>query len=62
MYLKMRRISTQARSLRVETKRAVAKIQRANIVETENVIGMAMRDHDRIEPLQSIAQRLLAKI
>ena len=46
----------------IETKRAITKIQRANIVETKNVVGVAMRNQDRVEPLQAIAQGLLAKV
>jgi hypothetical protein len=46
----------------VETERAVAKVKRANVVETEDVIGVTVRDQHRIEMLQTSAQRLLPKI
>src|SRR5216683_3323069 len=46
----------------IKSERAVAKIQRANIVKTKNVISMTVSDQDGVEPFQTIAQCLLAKI
>jgi hypothetical protein len=40
----------------------MAEVQRANVVETENVIGMAMRNENRVEMFQPDSQSLLAKI
>ena len=40
----------------------MAKIQRSNIVETEDMIGMTMSDEDGIEMLQTESQSLLAKV
>ncbi len=48
--------------VRKNTHRAVAEIQRANVVEPENVIDMAMRNKNRIEASDFCAKRLLAKI
>jgi hypothetical protein len=38
------------------------EIDRAHVVETEDVIGVAVRDQQGIEPVDLFAQRLLAKI
>ena len=38
------------------------KVERANVVEAEDVIGVAMRDEHSVEPLQSLSQGLLAEI
>src|SRR5215203_290794 len=46
----------------VNAHRAVAKIERANIVEPENMVNMTMRDQNRVEIINARAQRLLAKI
>jgi hypothetical protein len=46
----------------VKAQRAVTKIQRPNIVEAENVVGVTMRYQDRIEMLQSLTQGLLTKV
>ena len=48
--------------IRVETKRAVTKIQRANVVEAEDMIRMTMCDQHGIQALQAESQRLLAKV
>src|SRR6185369_2966937 len=48
--------------VRVETERAVAKVKRANVVETEDVIGVTVRNQHRIEMFQTSAERLLPKI
>src|SRR5437660_6643190 len=46
----------------VETQRAMTKVERPNVVEPKDVIGMTVRDHDGVEMLQSITQSLLAKV
>ena len=46
----------------VNAQGAKPKIERANIVETENMVGVAMRDQDGVKTLQSISQGLLAKV
>src|SRR2546428_11595201 len=40
----------------VETQRAMTKVERTNVVEAKDVIGMTVRDQDGIEMLQSITQ------
>ena len=40
----------------------VAKIQRPNIVEPKDVIGVTMRHHHRVKVLESVTQGLLAKV
>src|SRR6185503_20023616 len=46
----------------VKAERAVAKIQRTNIVEPEDVVRMAVRNQDRIQTLQAVAQGLLPEV
>src|SRR5438132_759428 len=48
--------------VRVQAEWAVAKVERANIVQSENVIGVAVCDQDRVEMLQAMTQSLLAKV
>jgi len=48
--------------VRVESQSAMAKVQRPNVVETKDVIGVAMRDQHSVEMFQPLAQSLLAKI
>ena len=38
------------------------EIERPHVIQPENVIGVAMRDEQRIEPVQPCAQSLLAKV
>src|SRR5688500_16256307 len=44
------------------TQSSETKVQRPDVIQTKDVIGMAMRDQNRIEMLQTKAQRLLTKI
>lgn len=46
----------------VNRQRAVAEIERANVIEAEDVIGVGMRNKDRVEPMNARAQGLLAEI
>jgi hypothetical protein len=46
----------------IKTQGAKTKIQRANIVEAKDVIGMAVRNQNGVKPLQTVAQCLLAKV
>ena len=46
----------------IETERAVAKVERADVIEAEDVVGMAMRDEHGVEPFQFLPERLLAKV
>src|SRR6266545_259739 len=46
----------------VKAERAVAKVKRANVIESKDVVGVAMRHQDRVKTLQSIKQSLLAKV
>jgi hypothetical protein len=46
----------------IETQCAMAKIQRPNVVEAEDVISMTMSHQHRIEVFQSVTQGLLAEI
>ena len=48
--------------VRINAKRAKTKVQRADVVETKNVIGVTVSDQNSVEMLQSEAQRLLAKV
>src|SRR2546423_1598993 len=48
--------------VRVQTQRAMAKIKRANVVKTENVIRVAMRNQHRVEMFDFMFERLLAKV
>src|SRR5262245_13182664 len=41
---------------------ATPEIDRANVVEAEDVVCVAMRNQQRVEPVDLFAQRLLAKI
>src|SRR5215813_8392839 len=47
---------------RVYRNGAAPEIDRANVVEAEDVVDMAMCDQQRVEPVDLFAQRLLAKI
>jgi len=40
----------------------LAHVERPNVVESENVIGVSVREEDGIEPLKANAKGLLAKI
>jgi hypothetical protein len=40
----------------------MAKIQRPNVIESENVISVTVRDEDRIEVFQANFQGLLSKV
>ncbi len=46
----------------INTQRSETKVQRPDVVETKNVIGMAVRDQNGVEMFQPEAQRLLTKI
>jgi len=46
----------------VETQRAMTKVERPNVVEPKDVIGVTVRDQHGVEMLQSITQSLLAKV
>jgi hypothetical protein len=46
----------------INSQRSVAKVQGTNVVETKNVIGVAMSYQHAIQPLQTEPQRLLTKI
>ena len=46
----------------VESQRAMAKVQRPNVVETKDMICMAVCHQYCVEMLQMLPQRLLAKI
>src|SRR2546430_15879371 len=46
----------------VETQRAMTKVERPNVVEPKDVIGMTVRDQHCVEMLQSVTQSLLAKV
>src|ERR1044072_3740191 len=46
----------------IETQRAITEIQRANIIEAKNVVSMAVSDQYCVQPLQAVAQGLLAKV
>src|SRR5687768_15486485 len=48
--------------VRVNTHRPVTKIERPNVVETEDMIDVAVRDQDRVQSLDLRTQRLLSKI
>src|SRR5438876_1200257 len=48
--------------VRIQTQRAMAEVQRPDIVESKNVIGVAMRNQDCIQSLQTMTQCLLPKI
>jgi hypothetical protein len=48
--------------IRVNTKRAKTKVQRPDVVETKNVIGVTVSYQDSIELFQTEAQSLLAKV
>jgi hypothetical protein len=40
----------------------MTKVDRSNIVESKDVVHVAMCNQDRIEPANSLTQRLLSKI
>src|SRR6185295_15798418 len=40
----------------------MTKIQRSNVIESKNVIGVTMRDQNGVEMLQTGAQGLLTKV
>ena len=46
----------------VNAHRAVAKIERANVVESENVVDVAMRDQHRVQMPDARPQSLLPKV
>ena len=46
----------------IKAKRSIAEVQRANIVETKNVICVAMCDQNGIKAFQVVTQGLLPKI
>jgi hypothetical protein len=46
----------------IETQGAMAKIQRPDVIESEDMIGMTMRNQHRIEVFQTDPQSLLPKI
>jgi hypothetical protein len=46
----------------VKTQRAMAKIQRSNVIETEDVVGVTMSHQHCVEMFQAMTQSLLAKI
>src|SRR2546428_1120582 len=48
--------------IRVETQRAMTKVERTNVVEAKDVVGMTVRDQHGVEMLQTITQSLLAKV
>src|SRR5437870_1742915 len=48
--------------VRVETQRAMTKVERTDVVEAKDVIGMTVRYQHGVEMLQPITQRLLAKV
>src|SRR5688572_6387324 len=48
--------------IRVDTHSTIAKIQRPNIVESEDMIDMTVGDEDRIEPIDLRPQSLLTEI
>src|SRR5205085_10329306 len=48
--------------VRVKAERSMTKIQWPNVIKSENVIGMTVRDEDRIEVFQADFQGLLAKV
>lgn len=46
----------------IDPHRPVAKIQRPNVIETEHVVDVTMRDQHRVQAPDTGAQRLLAEI
>jgi hypothetical protein len=46
----------------VNTKRAKTKVQRSDVVESKNVIGVTVSDQNSVELFQTEAQSLLAKV
>ena len=40
----------------------LAHVERPNVVETENVIGVGVREEDGVEPLEADAKGLLAEV
>ena len=48
--------------IRINAECAKAKVQRANVIETEDVISVTMRDQDRVEMTQAKPQCLLSEI
>src|SRR5215213_11834655 len=48
--------------IRTDTERAKTKVERADVVETENVIGVTVSDQNRVEMFKSKAQCLLSKV
>src|SRR5262245_13222197 len=47
---------------RVNRDRASTEIDRTDVIEAEDVVGMAMRNQQRVEPVNFLTQRLLAEI
>src|SRR5262245_51226961 len=47
---------------RVNWNRAATEIDRTDVIEAEDVVGMAVRDQQRVEPVNLLTQRLLAEI
>ena len=43
-------------------RRALANIERANVVEAENVVGMTVRQQNGVEAVESNTERLLAEV
>jgi hypothetical protein len=48
--------------VRIETQRSMAEVQRTNVIETKNVIRMAVRDENRVEMPETDSQSLLPEI
>src|ERR1043166_9820359 len=48
--------------IRVDIQRAKTKVQRSDVVETKNVIGVTVCDEHSVHVLQTKAQRLLSKV
>src|SRR5205085_12182199 len=46
----------------IQPKRAVTKVERPDVVKTEDVIGMTVCDENGVEPFDLLPQRLLAEI
>lgn len=46
----------------VNAERSEAKVQRPDVVETKDVIGVTVCDQDRVEMFESKAKRLLSKV
>lgn len=48
--------------VRKDRHRAKAKVQRPDVIESENVIDVTVRDENRVDPLDLRPQRLLPKV